>query len=87
MTKISKPDCSCNGDITRVPADIIKRASAAQRYQLRIDSRTVILVSKEHCNEEYAEAYRRRMQHHVVSGQLISGPKPIIEDDCQKPPR
>lgn len=37
------------------------RTSKAPKVELRIDSKTVLLVSREKCNEAYAKKVRARM--------------------------
>lgn len=84
MAQNTKADITRNSEGLQ---EAIERITLRERFPLRIDSRTVILVSKEKCNKAYAEEYRRRMEHHVISGQLVDGPKPVSEDDSRKPPQ
>lgn len=39
-----------------------ERERMVQKYPLRINKTTVIYVSKEKCNEAYAEEYRQRIK-------------------------
>ena len=50
-----------NDDLDDVIAKQLELDKKTRRYPLRINKQTTIFVSKEKCNEQYAEEYRRRI--------------------------
>ena len=56
--------------------DVIARQLALEKsnrkYPLRINKQTVIFVSKEKCNEEYAEKYRKKIAASIKNGTAVS---------------
>lgn len=50
-----------NDDLDDVIAKQLELDKKTRRYPLRINKQTTILVSKEKCNEQYAEEYRKRI--------------------------
>ena len=59
MKKEEKINTRSNGQAVN---EIHRAMIDAKKVPLRIDHRTVILVSKENCTKEYAEAYKKRME-------------------------
>ena len=58
----NKPDVFKNSDgLDDVIARQLALEKANRKYPLRINKQTTIFVSKEKCNEEYADAYRRKI--------------------------
>lgn len=51
-----------NDDLDDVIAKQLELDKRTRRYPLRINKQTTIFVSKEKCNEQYAEQYRRRIE-------------------------
>ena len=51
-----------NDDLDDVIAKQLELDKRTRRYPLRINKQTIIFVSKEKCNEQYAEEYRRRIE-------------------------
>lgn len=51
-----------NDDLDDVIAKQLELDKKTRRYPLRINKQTTIFVSKEKCNEQYAEEYRRRIE-------------------------
>ena len=51
-----------NDDLDDVIAKQLELDKKTRRYPLRINKQTTIFVSKEKCNEQYAEQYRRRIE-------------------------
>ena len=51
-----------NDDLDDVIAKQLELDKRTRRYPLRINKQTTIFVSKEKCNEQYAEEYRRRIE-------------------------
>lgn len=49
-------------DLDEVIAAQLEKDKRTRKYPLRINKQTVIFVSKEKCNEEYAEKYRKKLQ-------------------------
>lgn len=63
-----KPDVFSNSEgLCEVIAAQAKKEAAQKKYPLRINKQTVIFVSKEKCNEAYAERYRQK-----ISGQEVT---------------
>ena len=56
-SKERKIDCSKNGDKLTVLQEN-QRKVERKLYPLRIDSRTVIYVTKDKCNADYRELYK-----------------------------
>lgn len=50
-----------NDDLDDVIAKQLELDKRTRRYPLRINKQTSIFVSKEKCNEQYAEEYRKRI--------------------------
>ena len=50
-----------NDDLDDVIAKQLELDKRTRRYPLRINKQTTIFVSKEKCNEQYAEKYRKRI--------------------------
>ena len=50
-----------NDDLDDVIAKQLELDKRTRRYPLRINKQTTIFVSKEKCNEQYAEQYRKRI--------------------------
>ena len=50
-----------NDDLDDVIAKQLELDKRTRRYPLRIYKQTTIFVSKEKCNEQYAEEYRKRI--------------------------
>lgn len=48
-------------DLDDVIAAQLEKDKRTRKYPLRINKQTVIFVSKEKCNEEYAEKYRKKL--------------------------
>ena len=58
-----------NGDIDM--DDIVNTNKC--KMSLRIDAKTIILVSPDKCNPEYAKAYKKKLDETVLlNGKLIS---------------
>ena len=51
-----------NDDLNDVIAKQLELDKNTRRYPLRINKQTTIFVSKEKCNEQYAEEYRRKIE-------------------------
>ena len=51
-----------NDDLDDVIAKQLELDKKTRRYPLRINKQTTIFVSKEKCNEQYAEEYRRKIE-------------------------
>ena len=50
-----------NDDLDDVISKQLELDKKTRRYPLRINKQTTIFVSKEKCNEQYAEEYRKRI--------------------------
>lgn len=50
-----------NDDLDDVIAKQLELDKKTRKYPLRINKQTTIFVSKEKCNEQYAEEYRKRI--------------------------
>ena len=50
-----------NDDLDDVIAKQLELDKRTRRYPLRINKQITIFVSKEKCNEQYAEEYRKRI--------------------------
>lgn len=50
-----------NDDLDDVIAKQLEKDKKTRKYPLRINKQTTIFVSKEKCNEQYAEEYRKRI--------------------------
>lgn len=50
-----------NDDLDDVIAKQLEQDKKTRRYPLRINKQITIFVSKENCNEQYAEEYRKRI--------------------------
>ena len=62
LSKGGKIDNSKNkDDLDDVIAKQLELDKKTRRYPLRINKQTTIFVSKEKCNEQYAEEYRKRI--------------------------
>lgn len=63
LGKKGKADVFKNSeDLDDVIAAQLEKDKRIRKYPLRINKQTVIFVSKEKCNEEYAEKYRKKLQ-------------------------
>lgn len=63
LGKKGKADVFNNSeDLDEVIAAQLEKDKRTRKYPLRINKQTVIFVSKEKCNEEYAEKYRKKLQ-------------------------
>ena len=63
LGKGGKIDNSKNiDDLDDVIAKQLELDKKTRRYPLRINKQTTIFVSKEKCNEQYAEQYRRKIE-------------------------
>ena len=63
LGKGGKIDNSTNNyDLDDVIAKQLELDKKTRRYPLRINKQTTIFVSKEKCNEEYAEKYRKKLE-------------------------
>lgn len=51
-----------NDDLDEVIAAQLEKDKHTRKYPLKINKQTIIFVSKEKCNEQYAEEYRRRIE-------------------------
>ena len=51
-----------NDDLDDVIAKQLELDKKTRRYPLRINKQTTIFVSKEKCNEQYTEEYRRKIE-------------------------
>ena len=51
-----------NDDLDDVIAAQLEKDKHTRKYPLRINKQTTIFVSKDKCNEQYAEQYRRRIE-------------------------
>ena len=49
-------------DLDEVIAAQLEKDKHTRKYPLKINKQTTIFVSKEKCNEQYAEEYRRRIE-------------------------
>lgn len=56
-----------NDDLDDVIAKQLELDKKTRRYPLRINKQTTIFVSKEKCNEQYAEEYRKRIANFARS--------------------
>lgn len=56
-----KPDAFVNGDNLE---DVV--ISNKGLKELRIDSKTTILVKPENCNEKYAEEFRKKINRRII---------------------
>ena len=69
----NKPNVFKNSDdLEDVIAAHLEKDKKNRKYPLRINKQTVIFVSKEKCNEEYAETYRKRMDAKIKNGTINS---------------
>lgn len=63
LGKKGKADVFKNSEnLDEVIAAQLEKDKRTRKYPLRINKQTVIFVSKEKCNEEYAEKYRKKLQ-------------------------
>ena len=69
-----KPDVFRNNDDLAEVLEEHQKRGVEEKFTLRIDSKTVIYVTKDKCNAEYAEAYRKRINDatKIVNGKFIS---------------
>ena len=51
-----------NDDLDEVIAAQQEKDKHTRKYPLKINKQTTIFVSKEKCNEQYAEQYRRKIE-------------------------
>ena len=51
-----------NDDLDEVIAAQMEKDKHTRKYPLKINKQTTIFVSKEKCNEQYAEEYRRKIE-------------------------
>lgn len=62
LGKKEKVDVFNNSEgLDDVIAAQLEKDKRTRKYPLRINKQTVIFVSKEKCNEEYAEKYRKKL--------------------------
>ena len=62
LGKKGKADVFKNSeDLDDVIAAQLEKDKRTRKYLLRINKQTVIFVSKDKCNEEYAEKYRKKL--------------------------
>ena len=62
LGKSGKVDVFKNSDdLDEVIAAQMEKDKQTRKYPLRINKQTTIFVSKEKCNEQYAEEYRKRI--------------------------
>lgn len=63
LSKRDKVDVFNNSEgLDDVIAAQLEKDKRTRKYPLRINKQTVIFVSKEKCNEEYAEKYRKKLE-------------------------
>ena len=63
LSKGGKIDNSKNNDdLDDVIAAQLEKDKHTRKYPLKINKQTTIFVSKEKCNEQYAEEYRRKIE-------------------------
>lgn len=71
LGKKGKADVFKNSeDLDDVIAAQLEKDKRTRKYPLRINKQTVIFVSKEKCNEEYAEKYRKKMEYQIKNGAI-----------------
>lgn len=64
LSKRDKVDVFNNSEgLDDVIAAQLEKDKRTRKYPLRINKQTVIFVSKEKCNEEYAEEYRQKVEN------------------------
>lgn len=64
LSKRDKVDVFNNSEgLDDVIAAQLEKDKRTRKYPLRINKQTVIFVSKEKCNEEYAEKYRQKVEN------------------------
>ena len=64
LSKRDKVDVFNNSEgLDDVIASQLEKDKRTRKYPLRINKQTVIFVSKEKCNEEYAEEYRQKVEN------------------------
>ena len=51
-----------NDDLDEVIAAQLEKDKHTRKYPLKINKQTTIFVSKEKCNEQYAEQYRKKIE-------------------------
>ena len=51
-----------NDDLDEVIAAQLEKDKHTRKYPLKINKQTTIFVSKDKCNEQYAEQYRRKIE-------------------------
>lgn len=57
-------------DLDDVIAAQLEKDKKTRKYPLRINKQTVIFVSKEKCNEEYAAKYRKKIEASIRNGSI-----------------
>lgn len=63
LSKKEKVDVFNNSEgLDDVIAAQLEKDKRTRKYPLRINKQTVIFVSKDKCNEEYAEKYRKKLE-------------------------
>lgn len=63
LSKKEKVDVFNNSEgLDDVIAAQLEQDKKTRKYPLRINKQTVIFVSKDKCNEEYAEKYRKKLE-------------------------
>ena len=71
LGKKGKADVFKNSeDLDEVIAAQLEKDKRTRKYPLRINKQTVIFVSKDKCNEAYAEEYRRKMEYQIKNGTI-----------------
>lgn len=64
LSKRDKVDVFSNSEgLDDVIAAQLEKDKRTRKYPLRINKQTVIFVSKDKCNEEYAEEYRQKVEN------------------------
>lgn len=63
LGKGNKVDVFKNSDgLDEIIAAQLEKDKKTRKYPLKINKQTTIFVSKEKCNEKYAEEYRRKIE-------------------------
>lgn len=78
--RYKKVDTTVNGDAERLVEE--HREVEKRLYPLRIDQRTVIYVTKDKCNEKYAESFRQRRG--IVPENKSTVVKPRVKVDVEE---
>ena len=78
--RYKKVDTSVNGDAERLVEE--HKEIEKRLYPLRIDQRTVIYVTKDKCNAQYAESFRQRRG--IVPDNKSTVVKPRVKVDAEE---